>query len=427
MRWDQRSRARAAGGVARVPADRRGSHDHAGGSQHDLRAGRRPARRADQRDLDERQPARARADAERAVPWSRSRRIQEHRFLRGGLRRPQRGRRRRGNGRRGGGGCSERRRNGSVPHPRPGGGRRRAARDADVAGRHPGGSAAIHVQRPGLEHVRRAGSRRSDGQQGARHAVGRLLRERRIGPDRIAQFLAQLHGFAGLIRGQRRTLSEPDKRYGARYRIRLTGSRDDLRVPFREVSQSEGNPPIRLYDTSGFHSDPIIPVDVREGLPALRRHWILERGDVEEYDGRNAPVEGFTGARTKPLRARGGAAVTQMAYARRGVITPEMEFCALREGLSTDVIRDEVARGRAIIPANVNHPESEPMIIGRNFLVKINANIGNSAVSSSIGEEVEKMTWAIRFGADTVMDLSTGKNIHETREWIIRNSPVPIG
>jgi len=210
-------------------------------------------------------------------------------------------------------------------------------------------------------------------------------------------------------------------------KVYVTGSRDDLRVPFREVSQSEGNPPIRLYDTSGFHSDPIIPVDVREGLPALRRHWILERGDVEEYDGRNAPVEGFTGARTKPLRARGGAAVTQMAYARRGVITPEMEFCALREGLSTDVIRDEVARGRAIIPANVNHPESEPMIIGRNFLVKINANIGNSAVASSIEEETEKMTWATRLGADTVMDLSTGRDIHTTREWIIRNSPVPIG
>jgi len=210
-------------------------------------------------------------------------------------------------------------------------------------------------------------------------------------------------------------------------KVYVTGSRDDLRVPFREVSQSDGNPPIRLYDTSGFHTDPIIPVDVREGLPALRRHWILERGDVEEYDGRNAPVEGFTGARAKPLRARGGTAVSQMAYARRGVITPEMEFVAVREGVSPDVVRDEVARGRAIIPANVNHPESEPMIIGRNFLVKINANIGNSAVASSIEEETEKMTWATRLGADTVMDLSTGRDIHTTREWIVRNSPVPIG
>jgi len=210
-------------------------------------------------------------------------------------------------------------------------------------------------------------------------------------------------------------------------KVYVTGSRDDLRVPFREVSQSDGNPPIRLYDTSGFHTDPLIPVDVREGLPALRRHWILERGDVEEYDGRNAPVEGFTGARTKPLRARGGAAVTQMAYARRGLVTPEMEFCAVREGVSPEVIRDEVARGRAIIPANVNHPESEPMIIGRSFLVKINANIGNSAVASSIEEETDKMTWATHLGADTVMDLSTGRDIHTTREWIIRNSPVPIG
>jgi len=210
-------------------------------------------------------------------------------------------------------------------------------------------------------------------------------------------------------------------------KVYVTGSRDDLRVPFREVSQSDGNPPIRLYDTSGFHSDPLIPVDVRDGLPALRRHWILERGDVEESDGRNGPVEGFTGARTKPLRARAGAAVTQMAYARRGVITPEMEFCALREGVEPALVRDEVARGRAIIPANVNHPESEPMIIGRNFLVKINANIGNSAVASSVEEETEKMTWATRLGADTVMDLSTGRDIHTTREWIIRNSPVPIG
>ncbi|HEV2685936.1 MAG TPA: phosphomethylpyrimidine synthase ThiC, partial [Actinomycetota bacterium] len=210
-------------------------------------------------------------------------------------------------------------------------------------------------------------------------------------------------------------------------KVYVTGSRDDLRVPFREVRQSEGNLPIQLYDTSGFHTDPLIPVDVREGLPALRRHWILERGDLEEYEGRNGPVDGFSGTRTKPLRARGGAAVTQMAYARRGLITPEMEFVALREGVPPEFVRDEVARGRAIIPANVNHPESEPMIIGRNFLVKINANIGNSAVASSIEEETEKMTWATRLGADTVMDLSTGRDIHTTREWIIRNSPVPIG
>jgi len=210
-------------------------------------------------------------------------------------------------------------------------------------------------------------------------------------------------------------------------KVYVTGSRDDLRVPFREVSQSEGNPSVRLYDTSGFHTDPVIPVDVREGLPALRRHWILERGDVEEYEGRSGSVPGFTGARSEPLRARGAAAVTQMAYARSGMITAEMEFCAVREGVEPELVRDEVARGRAIIPANVNHPESEPMIIGRNFLVKINANIGNSAVASSVEEEVEKMTWATRLGADTVMDLSTGRDIHTTREWIIRNSPVPIG
>src|SRR5437868_2296233 len=210
-------------------------------------------------------------------------------------------------------------------------------------------------------------------------------------------------------------------------KVYVTGSRDDLRVPFREVSQSEGNPSVRLYDTSGFHTDPVIPVDVREGLPALRRHWILERGDVEEYEGRNGSVPGFTGARSEPLRARGAAAVTQMAYARSGMITAEMEFCAVREGVEPELVRDEVARGRAIIPANVNHPESEPMIIGRNFLVKINANIGNSAVASSVEEEVEKMTWATRLGADTVMDLSTGRDIHTTREWIIRNSAVPIG
>src|SRR5438105_958403 len=210
-------------------------------------------------------------------------------------------------------------------------------------------------------------------------------------------------------------------------KVYVTGSRDDLRVPFREVSQSEGNPSVRLYDTSGFHTDPVIPVDVREGLPALRRHWILDRGDVEEYEGRNGSVPGFTGGRSGPLRGRGAAAVSKMAYGRSGMITAEMEFCAVREGVEPELVRDEGARGRPIIPANVNHPESEPMIIGRNFLVKITANIGTSAVASSVEEEVEKMTWATRLGADTVMDLSTGRDIHTTREWIIRNSPVPIG
>ena len=220
-------------------------------------------------------------------------------------------------------------------------------------------------------------------------------------------------------------------------KVYVTGSREDLRVPFREVEQSptpaeygvEDNAPLRLYDTSGFHTDPSIPVDVSQGLPSLRRHWILERNDVDEYDGRTSgwTIPGFDGARAKPLRAPAGTAVTQMAYARRGIITPEMEFSAVREGVAPEMVRDEVARGRAIIPANVNHPESEPMIIGRSFLVKINANIGNSAVASSIEEEVDKMTWATRLGADTVMDLSTGRDIHTTREWIIRNSPVPIG
>ncbi|HVL32787.1 MAG TPA: phosphomethylpyrimidine synthase ThiC [Actinomycetota bacterium] len=222
---------------------------------------------------------------------------------------------------------------------------------------------------------------------------------------------------------------------GAR-KVYVTGSRPDLRVPMREIVQSptpgargdEENPPIRLYDTSGFHGDPAVEVDVRTGLPPIRAHWIDERGDVEPYDGISLAIDvpGFTNRRT-PLRARGGAAVTQMAYARRGLVTPEMEFIAIREGCDVETVRDAVARGRAIIPANVNHPEAEPMIIGRDFLVKINANIGNSAVASTIEEEVEKMTWATRWGADTVMDLSTGSDIHQTREWIVRNSPVPIG
>ena len=188
-----------------------------------------------------------------------------------------------------------------------------------------------------------------------------------------------------------------------------------LRVPVRELSLTNGER-LRLYDTSGPYTDPDFTPDLKQGLPPLRRHWILGRGDVEPGAG------GRWG-----LRARSGRRVTQMHYARRGEITAEMEFVALREGMEPEVVRDEVARGRAIIPSNINHPESEPMIIGRRFLVKINANIGNSAVASSIEEEVDKMTWATRWGADTIMDLSTGKNIHETREWIIRNAPVPVG
>jgi phosphomethylpyrimidine synthase len=206
----------------------------------------------------------------------------------------------------------------------------------------------------------------------------------------------------------------------------------DARVPFSEVALTNGET-FRLYDTSGPGSEPTV------GLPPLRRDWIIGRGDVEEYDGR-APterddgrsaaareVEVWQGERSRPLRAKSGSRVTQMHYARRGEITAEMAFVATREGLDPDFVRDEVARGRAIIPSNVNHPESEPMAIGRNFLVKVNANIGNSAVTSSIAEEVEKLTWSTQWGADTVMDLSTGRDIHTTREWIIRNSPVPIG
>jgi len=224
-------------------------------------------------------------------------------------------------------------------------------------------------------------------------------------------------------------------------------TRPDIQVPFREIELSDTtdhkgkvtpNQPVRLYDTSGPYTDPSVHVDITQGLSQLRLKWILERGDVEylkdpsslyrkqrDNDLDLAPIR-FPGIR-KPLRSKAGANVTQMHYARRGIITPEMEFIAIRENCSPEFVRDEVARGRAIIPSNINHPENEPMIIGRNFLVKINANIGNSAVSSSIAEEVEKMAWSIRWGGDTVMDLSTGKNIHETREWILRNSPVPIG
>jgi len=226
----------------------------------------------------------------------------------------------------------------------------------------------------------------------------------------------------------------------------VTGSRPDIRVPVREVAldptpgDGVANEPVRLYDASGPYTDPSMATDVRAGLPPLRQPWIEERGDVEAYAGRDvrprdngmrdgeaANMETFPGLRRRPLRAKAGGNVTQLHYARRGVVTPEMEFIAIREGVAPEFVRAEVAAGRAIIPANVNHPETEPMIIGRNFLVKINANIGNSAVASSIEEEVEKMTWATRWGADTVMDLSTGRNIHTTREWIIRNSPVPIG
>jgi phosphomethylpyrimidine synthase len=237
------------------------------------------------------------------------------------------------------------------------------------------------------------------------------------------------------------TATEDRAGVGATSKTYLQGSRDDLRVPMREVSLTNGDSLV-LYDTSGPYTDATVKTDVRRGLPPLRATWIRERGDVEEYDGR-APRPVDDGAKDgdtrnlddvfdlqgrKPLRAKdSGTPVTQMYYARRGIVTPEMEFIAVREGVSADFVRDEVARGRAIIPVNVNHPESEPMIIGRNFLVKINANIGNSAVASSIEEEVDKMTWATRWGADTVMDLSTGRNIHTTREWILRNSPVPIG
>ncbi len=220
-------------------------------------------------------------------------------------------------------------------------------------------------------------------------------------------------------------------------KVYTQGSQPSIRVPARQIALTDGTTHT-LYDTSGPYTDASYVADVRRGLPALRAPWIAARGDTEELAqpsslyrrGRDAMPElaalRFTGA-GRPRRAKAGANVTQMHYARRGEVTAEMEFVALREGLDPEFVRAEVARGRAIIPSNVNHPESEPMIIGRNFLVKINANIGNSAVASTIEDEVEKMTWATRWGADTVMDLSTGKNIHETREWILRNAPVPIG
>ncbi|SNS99171.1 hydroxymethylpyrimidine synthase [Actinomadura meyerae] len=217
-------------------------------------------------------------------------------------------------------------------------------------------------------------------------------------------------------------------------KVYLQGSRPDVRVPMREVPLTTGEAVV-LYDTSGPYTDPERRTDVRRGLPALREAWIAERGDTVPYegraarpedDGRRAAPTGEDLPRRRPRRSAGGA-VTQRAYAARGEITPEMEFAALREGVRPEFVRDELAAGRAVLPANVNHPEAEPMVIGRNFLVKVNANIGNSAVASSIEDEVEKMTWATRWGADTIMDLSTGRDIHTTREWILRNSPVPVG
>ncbi|MDO8412020.1 MAG: phosphomethylpyrimidine synthase ThiC, partial [Phenylobacterium sp.] len=238
----------------------------------------------------------------------------------------------------------------------------------------------------------------------------------------------------------------------------------DIRVPFREVAvhESAGEPPVTLYDPSGPYTDPTASIDIDKGLPRTREPWVVSRGDVEIVaEPRNVKPEdnGFArGAHLAPefsqprrvYRARPGASVTQMDYARRGIVTPEMEYVAIRENLrrkegeafirdgedfgasipdlvTPEFVRDEIARGRAIIPANINHTELEPMAIGRNFLVKINANIGNSAVLSTVADEVDKMVWAIRWGADTVMDLSTGRNIHNIRDWIIRNSPVPIG
>jgi len=255
-------------------------------------------------------------------------------------------------------------------------------------------------------------------------------------------------------------------------KVYVAGSRPDIQVPFREISLSdtpsafgaEKNPPVVVYDTSGPYTDPDAKIDIRNGLPELRAKWIAERNDTEQLSGLTsdygnqrktdpALAELRFNLTRKPRRAKAGKNVSQMHYARQGIITPEMEYIAIRENqrrenisemiqrqhpgqdfgasipktITPEFVRDEVARGRAIIPANINHPELEPMIIGRNFLVKINSNIGNSALASSISEEVEKMVWSIRWGGDTVMDLSTGKNIHETREWIIRNSPVPIG
>jgi phosphomethylpyrimidine synthase len=248
------------------------------------------------------------------------------------------------------------------------------------------------------------------------------------------------------------------KPFPASSKIHVAGKLPGVRVPFRQIQlhptrdfqdRLSENEPVVLYDTSGPYTDAAIIIDVARGLQPLRQDWIQARGDVEELPGATSLYRKLRErdkdldtirfhADRKPLRAKAGRNVSQMHYAKQGIVTPEMEFIAIRENLGRDAagqksritpefVRDEVAKGRAIIPANINHPETEPMIIGRNFLVKINANIGNSAVASSIEEEVEKMAWSIRWGADTVMDLSTGLNIHETREWILRNSPVPIG
>jgi len=276
-------------------------------------------------------------------------------------------------------------------------------------------------------------------------------------PDKLAQFI--------------QLTREP---LPASRKIYLPGSRADIQVPLREILQSNGEA-VTVYDTSGPYTDPTAHIDVRQGLPLVREKWIADRGDTESYAGRkpfalddglkNGETDALAalraqaaGLQRQPRRAKAGANVTQMHYARKGIVTPEMEYVAIRENqkqgwmeqyqtnaerearlagnsfgasipkiVTPEFVRDEVARGRAIIPANINHTELEPMAIGRNFLVKINANIGNSAVTSSIEEEVEKLVWSIRWGADTVMDLSTGKNIHTTRDWIVRNSPVPIG
>ena len=271
------------------------------------------------------------------------------------------------------------------------------------------------------------------------------------------------------------TIDESCQPIAGSQKIYVTGSRPDIRVPMREIRQSptpladgkfEDNPPVTVYDTSGPYTDPDVTIDVRQGLAPIRLNWIQERNDTEQLEGltsvygrkraNDLKTAGLRFQHTRiPRRAKSGKNVTQMHYARQGIITPEMEFIAIRENqrlrehreaglpmdqhpgqdfgasipaeITPEFVRDEVARGRAVIPVNINHPEIEPMIIGRNFLTKINANIGNSAVTSSIEEEVSKMTWATRWGGDTVMDLSTGDNIHETREWILRNSPVPIG
>ncbi|MHB8482833.1 MAG: phosphomethylpyrimidine synthase ThiC [Nitrospiria bacterium] len=282
----------------------------------------------------------------------------------------------------------------------------------------------------------------------------------------------------GKLNGEAADSGLTTKPFPASRKIRLKGSVKGVEVPMREIlltptnpigGKPKENPPVVVYDTSGPYTDPKVKIDIRKGLAPIRLNWILGRNDVEELNGssseygRKRAIDPkldtlrFQHIR-KPLRAKSGMNVSQMHYARKGIITPEMEFISIRENqmledamndpahgkglaqhpgesfgaaipsrITPEFVRDEVARGRAIIPANINHPETEPMIIGRNFLVKINANIGNSAVASTIEEEVEKMIWATRWGADTVMDLSTGKNIHETREWILRNSPVPIG